>query len=80
MYVQRNNEARSCNQCCSGKAKSITYFECVFAASGIQQEMRMRYIGIYGLSDSTVFSNAVSQMPRLSGQGGGGGEVIEHVF
>ena len=26
MYVQRNNEARSGNHCCCGKAVSITYF------------------------------------------------------
>ena len=29
MYSQRNTEARSCNHCCSGKAPSITYSECV---------------------------------------------------
>ena len=31
MYVQRNVKARSCNRCCSGRAISITYSECVFA-------------------------------------------------
>ena len=29
MYVQSNNEARSCNHCCSGKAISITCCVCV---------------------------------------------------
>jgi hypothetical protein len=28
--VSRNIEARSCNQCCSGKAISIAYGECVW--------------------------------------------------
>jgi hypothetical protein len=32
VYVQRNIWARSCNHCCSGKAVSITYCECVFVA------------------------------------------------
>ena len=31
-----NNEARSCNYCCRGKAISITYSECVSVALGIQ--------------------------------------------
>ena len=29
MYVQHNNEAHSCNHCCSRKAIRMTYFECV---------------------------------------------------
>jgi len=44
MYVQRNIEARSCNHCCSGKAMSITYSECVFVALGIQYAKPMRRI------------------------------------
>ena len=32
VYVWRNIEARSCNHCCSGKATSITYSECVFCS------------------------------------------------
>jgi hypothetical protein len=30
-----NTEARSCNYCCSGQARIIRYFECVFVALGI---------------------------------------------
>jgi hypothetical protein len=30
-----NTEALSCNHCCSGKAISITYCQCVFSALGI---------------------------------------------
>jgi hypothetical protein len=33
MYVQRNVGARSHNHCCSGKAISVTYCECVFVSS-----------------------------------------------
>ena len=44
LYIQRNNEARSFNHCCSGKAIRMTYSECVFVALGIQNGMRMRKI------------------------------------
>jgi hypothetical protein len=42
MHVYSNNEARSCNQCCSGKELSITHSACVFVAFIIQLAMRMR--------------------------------------
>jgi hypothetical protein len=32
MYAERNNEERSCNHCCRGRAISITYSQCVFEA------------------------------------------------
>jgi hypothetical protein len=38
LYVWRNNEARSSNHCCSGKAISTTYRECVFVAFGISMQ------------------------------------------
>ena len=40
----RNTGALSCNNCCSIKAISITYSECVTVALGIQHAMRMRSI------------------------------------
>ena len=33
-----------CKHCCSGKAVSITYCECVCVALGIQNSMRMRHV------------------------------------
>jgi hypothetical protein len=39
-----------CNHCCSGKAISIKYSECVFVALVIQHAKRMRHIIICGLS------------------------------
>jgi hypothetical protein len=51
------------NHCCSGKAISITYFECVFVALLIQHAMRMRHIVICGLSGSTKFFQVISQTP-----------------
>jgi len=41
MYVYRNAEARSPNHLKLGKARSITYSECVSVALGIQRTMRM---------------------------------------
>jgi hypothetical protein len=54
MYVLRNIEARSCNRCCSGKAVSITYSECVFVALGVQHAVRMRHVIFCSLCDCTV--------------------------
>jgi len=59
-YLFRNIETRSCNNCCSGKAMSITYSGCVFVASGTQHAMRMCHIVIWGLPRSTIFSHIIS--------------------
>jgi hypothetical protein len=55
MYVRRNIEALSCHHCCSGKAVSITYCECVFVALGIQHKMHVRHIATCGLPGSKMF-------------------------
>jgi len=61
MHVQRNTETRSCNHCCSGKAISIAYSECVSVALVIQHEMRTRHIVICGLLRSAEFFHIISQ-------------------
>jgi len=60
MYVQPNNEVRSCNHCCSGKALIVTYYECVFLALGVQHATRMRHIEICGLPGSKLFFYIIS--------------------
>ena len=41
MYVQRNIEARSSNHCCTGKAISIRYSECMF----VDFKMNLQEVG-----------------------------------
>ena len=57
--VERKLEGLTCNHCCSGRAKSIAYYECVFVALGIQHELRRLHI-ICGLPGSTIFFNIIS--------------------
>ena len=61
LYVQRNNEARQCNNSYSGKAVSLRCSECVSVALAlrIQQAMRMRHIVIFGLPRSTAFRHII---------------------
>jgi len=61
MHVQRNTEVRSCNHCCSGKAISIAYSECLSVALVIQHAMRVRHIVICGLLCSSYFFHIISQ-------------------
>jgi hypothetical protein len=56
MYLTRNMEACSCNQCCSGKAINITQPECVFVALGVQHAMCVRQIVMCGLPAPQNFS------------------------
>jgi hypothetical protein len=60
-HVVSNNEARSCNHCCSGKSVSITHAVCEFAALGIQHAMCMGHIVNRGLPRSTTFFHITSQ-------------------
>jgi hypothetical protein len=55
MYIKRNNETRSCNHFCSGKAINITFSKSAFVALGIQHPMRMRHIFMCCLPRSTIF-------------------------
>jgi hypothetical protein len=73
VYVQFNVETRSCNNCCSGKAISITYSECVSVALGIQHTMRMRLITL-----SSVACCAYSIFPHyLVKKGHAGAHLVE---
>jgi len=60
MYVYRNIEERSHNHCCSGKALSVTYCECMSVALDIQHATRMRRIVICGLPRFTIFFHIFS--------------------
>ena len=46
---------RSYNHCCSGKAVSTTYSECVFLVLGIQHAKGMRLFVMCALSGSTLY-------------------------
>jgi hypothetical protein len=50
-----NIDARSRNNCCHAKARSITYFQNVSVVLVIQHAQRMRRNVVCGLSGSTVF-------------------------
>jgi hypothetical protein len=60
----RNIESRSC-KCYSEKAINITYYECLFEASGIQDAMRMHHIVVYGLSGCIVFFRVILSTERF---------------
>ena len=76
MYVQRNTDARSWNHSCGGKAKRVTYSECVFVAFVIQNSKRTRRIT--PSSVACLVLQYFSTLPhkredfRKKGAGGGG--------
>jgi hypothetical protein len=76
MYVKSNNEARSCNHCCSGKAISNTYSECVFVALGIQPTMRMHHTVNFRLSASRTYPT----LSHIRHDFRGGKKKTEHKF
>jgi hypothetical protein len=55
MYLKCNTDEHLCNHCCSGKAITITYSECVFVALGIQFAMRMRHTVTCDLPHYNIF-------------------------
>ena len=65
MYVQRNIEARSCNRCCSGKAMSITYCECVFVALGAQNAKHHIILPSVACLNLQYFFHIISQKALL---------------
>ena len=69
MYVKHNTEDCSCNHCCSGKAMSITYSECVTVALDIQNAMCMPHIVTCDLAHYNIFPHYLI----IFFFGGGGG-------
>ena len=55
--VWHNAEAHFCNHCCSGKAISITYPECVFVTLGVQHAMRLRHVVMWTAPLYCIFPN-----------------------
>ena len=64
MYLQRNNELRSRNSCCLGKAISITYSEWVYVPSVVQHAKYMRLIIL-----SSIECLGLSYFSKLSHEG-----------
>ena len=55
-----NVEVLSCNHCCSGRAISTTYFECVFLTLVFQHANRMLHFVVCVLFDCTLFFHVIS--------------------
>jgi hypothetical protein len=74
MYVESNNEARSSNRCCSGKAVIITYSECVSIAFGIQHATGKRLIASSSVTCLALAYFSTISHKRRDFRGGGGGD------
>jgi len=60
MYVQRNSETRSRKNCCRGKARSITYSECVSVALIVDYPACKAHAPYFRLSGRTIFFHIIS--------------------
>ena len=58
--------ARSCSHRCGGKSICISYFECMFVATYIQDLMSTCHIDICDLSGSTIFFHIITQTALFS--------------
>jgi hypothetical protein len=70
MYKEQNTDARSRNHFCRGKARSITYSECVSVVLVVHHEKRMRSIILSCVTypGCTVFTYIFSKTSRFSGK------------
>jgi hypothetical protein len=58
--IKRHIEARSCNQCCGGRAMSIAQLVYMFLSAGIRHAMDMHHIVICDMLHSTIFLHIVT--------------------
>jgi len=73
-YVSRDTEARARNSCCRGKAKSVTYSECVFVAlSNIYSASALLYCHLWPLRPYLIFAHYLIKGAIFGGTCGGGG-------
>jgi len=63
---KRNIAALLYNHCCSGRAISITYSECVSVTLGFQHAIRMRHFVICGKFVSIIFIHIIGGKKLLN--------------
>jgi hypothetical protein len=66
MYIYCNIEMHLCNYCCSRKAISVRYSECVFVTLSIKYVVHMHHIVTCGRPGCTIFFHVTTLMARLS--------------